>query len=157
MRVLRGVYSDTIIGADGPRWTSAWHSNLIVDSCYEVIAALLKRDAGTQGILWFAIGTGAPAWDGAGGAPTPAPADRSLVSEVARNPVAAEHMRFVGSDGRPSFGPTPSIEVRSAFAAGRVGEAPLREFGLFGGFARILHIVFLQELGQLGVARDWNG
>ena len=132
--MIGGRYQDTIIDYRGVRRQFPWRSNLVVRGGYELVAALSKRDPRFSGILWWAVGTGDPAWDA--DLPRPDRDDRNLTDELARFPIDAEHMMFLDNHGAPVASPTPTIQVRGGFAAERLGPGVvLREFGLFGGTA----------------------
>lgn len=132
--MITGRYQDTIVTRSGERRARTWRSNLVVSRCYELVAALMKRQPGVSGVLWWAVGSGQASWDAE--RPQPRLGDRRLRGdELQRQEVLAEHMSFVDAHGNASATPTSRLEVRGAFRAERFGGTPLREFGLFGGAA----------------------
>jgi hypothetical protein len=134
---LTGRYRDRLIDRNGRLIDDrGWRPNLIVDQARVLIAALLKNEPAIGGLLYWAIGTGDPAWDGRLIEPD---AGRStLVDEAARQALAEADIRFIDMDGRPSRMPTDQLEVRAVFDGDRLAAAgvlSLREFGVFGGDA----------------------
>src|SRR5918994_5869502 len=103
--MIAGPYRDTIVTASGSRRVRPWRSNLIVAPCFELIASLMKRQAGTSGVLWWAFGTGDAARAHAG--------DRALVREIHRQEVRDDQMHFVDERGSPRATPTNRLEVRT--------------------------------------------
>jgi len=134
---IKGIYCDELADAAGRvTWRSGWRSNAIVASCDRLLAALMKREAGVQGILYWAIGSGDAGWDLA--LPEATPAASWLVSEVARQQLSPEQIGYVDQSGAPAGTPKNCLEITAEFGVGDLpaeGLTPLREFGLFGGDA----------------------
>lgn len=129
---MRGSYRDTVIHASGRREpTSPWRPNAIVESCWPLLAGLLKNEPGLDGILYWAVGEGEPEWDAA---PVPAgPSAERLRAEAARAPVTPEDVVYLDEAGEPTTEPTARLEIRARFAWSE--DRVLREFGIFGGDA----------------------
>jgi len=123
---LRGEYQDCLrdlAGRELLRFAPA--CNTIVYRALDLIAKLLTNEPGMSGILYWAVGSGLPAWDAA-----PPSAERSttkLVNEVYRKRIDPE--RDISYDNA-----THSLTVRVSFAPDEA-VGTLREFGLFGGDA----------------------
>lgn len=132
-----GRYRDVCHDAQGRKlWDSGWQNNLVVQSCYILLAALMKRETGISGILYWAVGTGDPGWDRL--MPGPVPADTQLRNEIARLPMDMSRIVYLDNENAVSESPTNRLEIRASFnadALGFEGPQPLREFGLFGGDA----------------------
>jgi hypothetical protein len=125
--MIVGRYQDTIVTVSGAIRVASWRSNLIVTPCFELVAALMKRQPGTTGLLWWAFGSGETARASVG--------DRTLAREIHRQEVREEQMQFVDERGGPRAAPTNRLEVRTAIRADRFDGETLTEFGLFGGNA----------------------
>ncbi len=129
---LKGVYRDTLTDAGGRclrQWD--WRSNTIVDAAWPLVAGLLKNEPDLSGLLFWAVGSGDPAWDD-----NPVTADVAtigLADEIRREPIVAEEIVFLDAEGAPSDTPTNCIEASAAFTW--QDDQVLREFGLFGGNA----------------------
>jgi hypothetical protein len=131
--VLRGRYRDLVTDAGGVRVAELpWRLNLLVDSAFTLLATLLKREPGAEGILYWAVGAGRDSWDEARSAPTPWTS--SLVDEVERLEVPREAIAFVDERGADVEQPSPNLEVQLVFEWPEE-QVTLREFGLFGGDA----------------------
>jgi hypothetical protein len=122
-----------LTGASGERLgETPWRPNLVLDGAFKLLAALLKRDPGAEGILYWAVGAGHAGWDEQPAA-TVARTSR-LTAEVLRLQVPREAIRFVDARGVETPEESPDLEVRLAFVW--PDEAvTLREFGVFGGDA----------------------
>ncbi|MDD9972200.1 MAG: hypothetical protein OXR73_38495 [Myxococcales bacterium] len=128
--MFTGCYQDTVVLPSGGRQTLPWRSNLVVSGCYELVAGLLKGEAGVHGILWWALGdgTGATAVD-----------DLGLARERHRQRVLPAHISFLDGQGASTTTPSSRLLIHGAFSAERQttgGETlkaiELTEFGLFG-------------------------
>jgi hypothetical protein len=105
-------------------WDSGWRSNLVVQNCSLLLAALMKRQEGMQGILYWAVGAGKKEWDAL--SPSPRLSD------------SPDQIVYLDDAGEPSDRPTNCLEATAAFRGEDLvsnGFQPLREFGLFGGDA----------------------
>lgn len=128
---IRGRFTDRVVGMDGAVWARGaaqdrgWVNNLIVERALDLLAALLSGQAGTRGILYWAVGEGEEEWDAL--PPDTDPKTKRLVREIYRKPLdAARDMAYDPT--------TRTISLRVTF---RPDEAVglLREFGIFGGDA----------------------
>ncbi|HMS82458.1 MAG TPA: hypothetical protein PKD12_02260 [Nitrospira sp.] len=135
--MLQGFYRDQVCNSQNRMiWDSGWRANRIVESCNELLAALMKREPGVSGILYWAVGEGAAAWDSL--MPSPSAGDRKLSAEVARKALSVENIAFLDENNQIVDEATPRLQISAAFTRGELGgEGPrfLREFGLFGGNA----------------------
>jgi hypothetical protein len=135
--MIKGYYHDLLVGADQRvRQDRGWRTNLIVDGCNRLLAALMKGQQGLGGILYLAVGQGLKQWDAA--LPQPQPADTRLLTEILRRPIATEEIIFLDSAGQPAGAPSGRLQIsiqltREDFPPN--GFQPVREFGLFGGNA----------------------
>jgi len=131
--VLKGRYRDVVTDARGARlFAMPWRSNLLVDGAFTLIATLLKREPGAEGILFWAVGAGRAAWDES--LPAPTPWTSSLVEEVGRLAVPPDAIAFVDERGADLKEPSPNLELELVFEWPEQ-QMTLREFGLFGGAA----------------------
>ena len=131
---LKGYYRDVVTDVTGRvRSNTGWRLNLIVKNCDRLLAAMMKRHDGMQGILYLAVGEGEEGWDLA--QPTPIPSTSKLTKELLRQPIEADQIVYLDSQIQE---PTNHLEITAEFhGAGLVtnGFRSLREFGLFGGNA----------------------
>ena len=111
---------------------AAWRPNLVVDGAFELLASLLKREPSVEGLLFWAVGAGEPAWDAE--PPSPQRRDTGLHDEIRRVAIPPEAIRFVDARGAETAGPAAHLEIRLEFAWPD-DAVTLREFGLFGGDA----------------------
>ncbi len=136
---LEGRYQDQIKDGNGKIfWQSAWSSNLVVESCNLLLSAMMKREEGISGILYWAVGEGESTWDTR--SPSPAPSDTCLVREVSRKALATHEIIYLNTRNEPSESPTSRLQITASFSGadfGLEGQGiqSLREFGLFGGEA----------------------
>src|SRR5262245_1870821 len=80
--LLRGRYRDRVVEPDGRVVEGDWRPNLIVARALALLAGLISGRAGLRGILYWAVGTGDPAW--ADAPPAPRPEATRLVAELYR-------------------------------------------------------------------------
>lgn len=135
--LVKGFYRD-IINDHFRRslWDSGWKSNIIVQDCNVLLAALMKREEGMGGIMYWAIGRGEEDWDDR--IPIPDIKTSGLAAEVARKKISPEQIAFINTAGEPHETPTSRIEISSEFNVDDIGSddpSVIREFGLFGGNA----------------------
>lgn len=132
--IVSGIYRDQLADANCRiQWDSGWRSNLIVRDCSLLLAALMKRQEGLTGILYWAVGEGEDTWDVK--CPSPASNTSRLFSEIARQALSEKQIVYLGSNNKP----TNTLEITAEFK----GEdfimkdrfVSFREFGLFGGDA----------------------
>lgn len=112
--------------------------NLVVSSCSKLLAGLMGGKI-TNGIQYWAVGSGNTAWDAQWGTatpPTPADSDIKLLAEITRKAITAANIKFVDASGNELADSTFSnrIKITVAFAENE-GNGDWREFGLFGGNA----------------------
>ncbi len=136
-QLIKGFYSDVLIDPQGQvQWSSSWRSNLIVRNCNLLLAALMKRHQGMQGILCLAIGEGKDDWDSSH--PLPLLTDSQLTSELARQALTMDQITYLDNASRPTESPTNHLEITVDLRGEEIvtnGSQSLREFGLFGGNA----------------------
>lgn len=134
---ISGTFRDLLLDASGHvLYDSGWGRNAIMSGCRVLLAALIKGDQ-EAGLKYWAVGEGQSSWDAA----PPAVVDRTrLVSEVARQPIAAAQVQFWNTQWQtpgndmPSAVPSFALDIRVEFKDPIWGKT-LREFGLFGGNA----------------------
>jgi len=135
--LLQGYYRDRLCDSQARTiWDSGWRANRIVEGCNELLAALMKREPGFSGILYWAVGEGKPVWDNL--MPSPGAGDRQLSAEVARKALPVADIVYLDENNQVVGEPTPRLQITAAFTREELGgEGPrfLREFGLFGGNA----------------------
>jgi hypothetical protein len=135
--LLQGYYCDRLCDSqNSPIWDGGWRANRVVESCNGLLAALMKGEPGFSGILYWAVGEGAAAWDNL--IPSPNAGDRQLSNEIARKALTAEEIIFLDEDNETVEGPTARLQIGATFTRkelGGQGLQMLREFGLFGGDA----------------------
>ncbi|MBA2669175.1 MAG: hypothetical protein H0U67_02255 [Gemmatimonadetes bacterium] len=134
--IFTGRYCDTVVDHAGVHHVHPWRSNLVVATCDLLLAALLRRQEGIAGILFWAVGEGEREWDAR--LPSPRTTNTRLARELARQALRADQIVYLDPSGNPSEAPTARLEVTAEFAGsdfGAEGTQALREFGLFGGDA----------------------
>lgn len=130
--MMQGKYRDSVLDQHGRLlFDSGWTCNTIVDSAWPLIAGLLKNDPALSGILFWAVGAGDPAWDGAH--ISASAAATRLQNEIDRQALPAAAIDYLNEEGRPARVPTTRLEIRSTFSWPE--SRTVREFGLFGGDA----------------------
>ena len=130
---MRGIYRDVVTGPDGrPLSDSGWASNTITRSVWPLLAGLLCGQEGWQGVRFWAVGEGDPAWDSS--PHRASPEVEGLRSEFDRLPVTRGDITFLDAEDRPSERPTPRLEIRLTFRWPDRARS-LREFALVGGEA----------------------
>ena len=138
-QLIKGYYQDVLIDTQGQaRWDSGWHSNLIVQRCNLLLAALMKRHEGMQGILYCAVGEGEDDWDSS--RPIPLLTNSRLTSELARQALTQDQITYLDNAGQPTESPANHLEITVDLRGEDIvtnGSQPLREFGLFGGNAAV--------------------
>jgi hypothetical protein len=143
---LHGEFRDVLRDADGRVvWDRGWSHNAIVTDFRRLLAAFVRgAPSSADGIVGLQVGAGLPAWDGAGGPPTPSTTQVALVDPAPHLvPRASLQLDFVDeSTGAVSAVPTRKLQVRAVLGPGvpawpEVPPGPhatstLREFGLRG-------------------------
>lgn len=137
---IYGCYRDKLFNLEKcVVWEHSWLSNLIVQDCNPLLAGLMKRDEGMQGIQFLAIGVGDDNWDQE--PPQPLWTSSQLTSEVGRQSIAPNQIVYLDSTGQPTPNPTNRLQVTAEFRGEDLvenGSLSLREFGLFGGNATLV-------------------
>lgn len=106
--------------------------NLVVTSFLRLVMCLVKRQDGFSGIQYWAVGSGADAWDT--NIPVPDLAATRLTNEIGRIAISPEDMTFLDTDFKEITTPSNIIQVRKLFSETECNGV-WREFGLFGGNA----------------------
>lgn len=134
---LQGVYRDQLHDEKNNLiWDGGWRTNLIVNSCNPLLAALMRGEPGFSGILYWAVGEGAASWDKL--SPSPDAEDGQLAKELARKALSTEDIVYLDEKNQAILGPTARLQIGAIFTReelGGSGTRSLREFGLFGGDA----------------------
>lgn len=101
---------------------------MLTDRFYVALAELFKSSTPAFGNLYFAVGSGDPAWDRN---PPLMQRDRArLTRELARKPVTPQDLYFVDAAGATSETPTPYLRVHLRFDNDEA-IGTWRELGLF--------------------------
>jgi len=136
-RFARGYYRDVFIGPSGKaQLDTGWHPNLVVQNCNVLLASLMKRQTGMQGILYLAIGQGDPQWDDQ--SPVALLTTSQLNTEVARQAITEDQIVFLDDEDQLTDEPTSRLQITVEFRGEELvpnGSLSLREFGLYGGDA----------------------
>jgi beta-lactam-binding protein with PASTA domain len=123
---VSGQFTDILRDPRGGETAFPARSNLVVARALDLVAGLLARRPALAGLLYWAVGSGDPAWDPMAAPPAPDRRAPALVKEVYRKRLAP---------GDLSYDPaTHVLTVRATFLPGEA-TADLREFGIFGGDA----------------------
>jgi hypothetical protein len=131
--MLAGRYRDVVTDARGMRLAATpWRANLLVDEAFTLLARLLAREPDTQGILFWAVGSGKASWDRS--RPPAVSRTSRLTTELRRLEVPREAFAYVDDRGAPSDEPPPNLELTLVFEWSDQA-VTLREFGIFGGDA----------------------
>lgn len=132
---ITGDYRDIITHADGTITKTPWQHNLVVSSITKLIAALISGNM-TSGTLYWAIGSGDPAWDDAegteNGVPEPELTETRLTSEIGRKVLQSTNVEFYSVDNEPTEDVTNKLHISVRFNEDECN-GDWREFGLFGG------------------------
>jgi hypothetical protein len=114
---------------------TGWNPNQVQNTNAVLLASVCKNRVGYTGFLYFAFGTGLPAWDTA--APTQPFTQTGLTTEVFRKSVPPASITFRNAITGANIEPTPSnvIQVDVTLALGEANGNALREFGVFSGNA----------------------
>lgn len=106
--------------------------NLVVNSFLDLVMTLLKNQNGFKGIQYWAIGSGAEAWDDS--LPTPDISATKLTNEIGRVAITADNITFLDSSYNPTSSTTNVLQISHTFGENDCNGV-WREFGLFGGNA----------------------
>ena len=110
-------------------YETEWSKNTIVNGLNRAIAYAWS---GMCGLTYWAVGSGASAWDTA--LPSPSVTDTQLVNEVGRKVIPASAFAFLDSEGRVSSTPTNVLQITLTFGANDCN-GDWREFAIYGGNA----------------------
>lgn len=128
-----GEFQDTIYHADGSVEVMEVQRNCIIKDIGKLIACLMKREEGQQGLTYWAIGSGSDHWDVVK-PPDAQPTDNGCVNEIGRKAIPLDAIEFVDPDGNHSEEITNSIKITLVFNTDECNGV-WREFSLFGGDA----------------------
>lgn len=106
--------------------------NLVVNTFLNLVMCLLKHQVGYTGIQYWAVGSGASAWDTTN--PTPSLDSTKLTSEIGRIPILPSEISFLNSEYEVISSPSNIIQIRKVFGE-KDCNGVWREFGIFGGNA----------------------
>lgn len=107
--------------------------NLVVNSFLNLVMCLLKQHSGyNNGIQYWAVGSGADAWDSS--LPSPSGSATSLTAEIGRVALTSSDFSFLDSNFNKVSTPTNILQVAHTFGPYDCN-GKWREFGLFGGNA----------------------
>lgn len=106
--------------------------NLVVNSFLNLVMCLLKQQNGYSGIQYWAVGSGAEAWDS--NMPTPDISATRLTAELGRVPISAGEISFLDTNYNMVTTPTNILQIKHTFGASDCNGV-WREFGIFGGNA----------------------
>ena len=106
--------------------------NLVINSFLNLVMCLLKQQSGYTGIQYWAVGTGAEAWDS--NMPSPSIDATKLTSELGRVAISPSEISFLNSNHEVVSTPTNIIQIKHTFGTNDCNGV-WREFGIFGGNA----------------------
>ena len=106
--------------------------NLVVNSFLNLVMCLLKQQNGYSGIQYWAVGSGASAWDS--NPVNPELTATKLTAEIGRVPISASEITFLDSNNNATTTPTNVIQISHTFGENDCN-GTWREFGIFGGNA----------------------
>jgi hypothetical protein len=140
---MEGYWEDYELHPDGRRVLVRSGRNMVMNTAYVVMAALLKRDATYgNGFLYWAVGDGnttnTATWDAgvAAGTTVPAPTETHLLRETYRKAVQLADIEYVDSGNNTSATPTNRLRVTMTLGNTEPAvDSDLREWGLFAGNA----------------------
>lgn len=106
--------------------------NLVVNSFLNLVMCLLKQQSGYKGVQYWAVGSGAEAWDN--NMPTPDINATRLTAELGRVPISANDLSFLNANYEVVSTPTNILQIKHTFGATDCN-GEWREFAIFGGNA----------------------
>lgn len=106
--------------------------NLVINSFLNLVMCLLKHQNGYSGIQYWAVGTGAEAWDNT--MPSPSIDATRLTSELGRVAILPSEITFLDGAYNEVSTPTNIIQIKHTFGVNDCNGV-WREFGIFGGNA----------------------
>lgn len=107
--------------------------NIVVENLSIAIAALMKRQSGYQGLLYWAVGSGLGSWSD-NAPPNPLDTDSRLENETYRKAIALSDIVFIDDSNNVSASPTNRLQVTVTFTDAEAN-GKIMEFGLFAGNA----------------------
>jgi hypothetical protein len=141
---IKGIYRDILKdGNNTVIFDSGWVSNVIVDQCRALLAALMKNNT-PGGITCLKVGKGDPNWDTmAEGPPHPIESETGLTDGGPYTVNVGEHLvlHYLHESGVVVDYPTNRLEITATLGTDvppspepHLSTYPLREFGLFGEY-----------------------
>ncbi|TFG44519.1 MAG: hypothetical protein E4H43_00205 [Bacteroidia bacterium] len=133
--IIKGCYCDVLTDSRD-LVQRGWRSNLIVQNCNLLLAALMKNDNNMQGILYLAIGEGKDDWDLSH--QVPLLTTTKLAKEVTRLEITENQVVYLDNLDKPVETISNRLEITIKFRGEDFisnGFQTIREFGLFGGDA----------------------
>lgn len=124
------IYEKAADGSEKLVAKESWKKNLIVSKLGQLLAALMKNEAGISGILFHALGHGDASWDIS--VPSPGLTDTTLYDEYYRK--APDSIQFLDAGDNPTATVANKILITTTFDFGEA-TGSVREQGLFGGNA----------------------
>ena len=106
--------------------------NLVINSFLNLVMCLLKQQSGYAGIQYWAVGSGADAWDGS--IPNPDIKATRLTYEIGRVPISRDDLSFLDKTYDEVSTPTNILQIKHTFGTDDCNGV-WREFGIFGGNA----------------------
>lgn len=129
---MTGQCIDRIFNKEGELIEEIVGHNLVVNSFLNLVMCLLKQQSGYSGIQYWAIGSGASAWDSQ--LPSPEITASRLTTEIGRVPILQNEITFLSPDFNEISTPSNIIQIKHTFGASDCNGV-WREFGIFGGNA----------------------
>ena len=129
---ITGEVHDVLIDKDGNRTELPVDHNLVVNTCSNLIAALIKGDE-SAGVRYWAIG-GYLSNETGDATPftSPASTDEKLKKEIYRQEITEDNMTFVTADNNPTSVVTNKLKITVVIPY-TAANGTWYEFGLFGG------------------------
>ena len=124
---------DTITDVATGKQETRRYFNTVVNTCSNLIACLMKGQAGHSGIQYWAVGSGNPNMSNTS-PDTPSVNDTKLQAETFRKAIQPGDIRFLDSSNGVTDTVTNKIQISVTFLESEAN-GELREFGLFGGTA----------------------
>jgi hypothetical protein len=135
-QAFSGMIRDIITHHDtGQVEDTGWSHNTIVNSIDNLIACLLKSEAGYTGISYWAIGSGSDSWDDVN-PPSPSQSDVALVNEIGRLAIPSGAITYLDDNGNITATKTNKLQIDLTFGQNDCN-GKWREFGIVGGNATI--------------------
>lgn len=129
---MTGHITDRVFDLKGNLIEERVGHNLVVNSMVPLIMSLFKKQANYSGLSYWAVGSGATAWDTT--LPNPTMTEVKLTNEIGRVAITPAEMVYLTPTYEVSATPTNSIQISHTFGANDCNGI-WREFGIFGGTA----------------------